>query len=502
MPHRTHSAMTSAAALSTTANHERPRPHQGAGVVSRAGPTCRWGARSASRVWARGGWTYRVAAPRHLGIFTVEVKGAPRPYARVVARYPQGEVLWPSGRALRSHGRPAAAIARLAPTTAPRAARWLALGGAASLVGGAIAGNLGTYADDVRERHEVVTAVVTGTTGETGGRVNVSVAYSWGGSRYSGTVTEISAPGEGSSLRVRVDPQSPSRVWSTSQDQPPGTHEGEVSGLLMLVALGLLVAAAIVRRQAGAHPFGSHAEQAWRGLELIDGRLWYGRPARLLRRSRARFDPAALVLVDPDGTEAAFMWDDHANAAAPHPAATWHLQGIAPSRYNTGAVWLHVGRETSGYTTSRRLAGAGSGDILWDELPALAAYLAATPAAGGGLADAALAAALIGELATRRWRRPRPPGEPLLGDRLDLHLAVNAVLERHVRRFGGRQVRGEPTPPMEQLVAEVAAGLPDWVRPRVTGEMVADRVRRHLSTGRWPFDVLLPGDVVGEQQAG
>lgn len=443
-----------------------------------------------------------IAEPSQLGSFTVEVKGAPRPYARAVARYPEGEVLWPSGRALRSHGRPAAAIARLAPTTAPKAARWLAVAGVALFVAGVVGMSVGTYADDVRERQEVVTAVVTGTSSRADGRTAVSVSYSWAGMRYSGTVTDPSPPGEGSSLSVRVDPQSPRRVWSTAQEQPPGTHEGEIGGSIILVALGLLVAAAIVRLQPGRRPSGWRAEQAWRGLELIDGRLWYGRQARVLRRSRARFDADGFVLVDPDGNEAAFSWDDHANAAAPRAASTWRLLGIPPSRYNAAAVWLHVGRGTGGYTTSRRLAGRGWGDILWDELPALAAYLAATPVARAGLADPGRTAILIGELATRGWRRPRPPREPLLGDRLDLHLAVNAVLERHVRRFGGRPVRGEPTPPIEQLVVEVSARLPDWVRPRVTSDMVAERVRRHLSTGRWPFDVLLPDDVADREEAG
>lgn len=443
-----------------------------------------------------------VAAPSQVATFPVEVKGAPRPYARVVARCPEGEVLWPSGRALRSHGRPAAAIARLVPTAASTAASRLALGGVALLVGGVIAVDLGTYADDVRERQEVVTAVVTGIGGKTEGRVKVSVAYGWAGSRYSGTVTEASAPGEGSSLRVRVDPRSPRRVWSTSQDHPPGTNEGEVGGLLILLALGLLAAAAIAWLQAGRQPSGSHAEQAWRGLELIDRRLWYDRQPRLLRRPSARFDPDALVLVDPDGSEAAFTWDDHANAAAPRTASTWHLEGVRPSRYNTAVVWLHVGREATGDRTSRRLAGWGWSDTLWEELPALAAYVAATPAARAGLADPDRTSALISALATRGWRRPRPPGEPMLGDRLDLHRAVDAVLARRIRRFGGRPVRGEALPPIEQLVAEVTARLPEWVRPRVTPDMVAERVRRHLSTGRWPFDVLLLDNLADQEQAG
>lgn len=42
----------------------------------------------------------------------------------------------------------------------------------------------------------------------------------------------------------------------------------------------------------------------------------------------------------------------------------------------------------------------------------------------------------------------------------------------------------------------------DEVLTRVTSDMVAERVRRHLATGRWPFDVLLPNHIANEEQAG
>lgn len=43
---------------------------------------------------------------------------------------------------------------------------------------------------------------------------------------------------------------------------------------------------------------------------------------------------------------------------------------------------------------------------------------------------------LLGRLAPGAWRWPRPPRRPLLGDPLDVHLAVVRVLGRHLRRFG------------------------------------------------------------------
>lgn len=68
-------------------------------------------------------------------------------------------------------------------------------------------------------------------------------------------------------------------------------------------------------------------------------------------------------------------------------------------------------------------------------------------------------------------------------------------------------IRWTPSPrrslaAIEQLIAEVSVRLPDRLRPRVTSDVVAERVRRHLSTGRWPFDALLPDDVVDEDKAG
>jgi hypothetical protein len=74
---------------------------------------------------------------------------------------------------------------------------------------------------------------------------------------------------------------------------------------------------------------------------------------------------------------------------------------------------------------------------------------------------------------------------------LDLYLAIDRVLRRHTRLFGGRAVRGESMPQFDELVGEVARALPTWVQPRVKREQIAQRLQRHLATGRWPFDVLV-----------
>jgi hypothetical protein len=296
--------------------------------------------------------------------FAVEVKGAPRPYGRVVARRADGEVLWPAGRALGRQG----AVAGL-------------VGPAQPVIG-------------------------------TGPR------------------------------------------WAL----PPGAGEGP-----------------------------------WRGLELVEDRLWYGRVGRLLRRPRLRLEPDALVLVEASGSGTRYRWDDHVGAPTPTQAGRWwRIEGMGRTRTSPASLWLEAAWEDSPYPVRRWLAGRGLADAPWEELPALCAFVAATPAARAGLADPHRVKVLIAELASRQWRDPRPPSQPVLGDRLDLHLTVEAVVGRHVPHFGRRAVRGVWVPPLDTLVAEVTDRLPDWVRPRVQPGQIAQEIARHLATGRWPFDVLLP----------
>lgn len=290
---------------------------------------------------------------------------------------------------------------------------------------------------------------------------------------------------------------------------------------------------------------------AWRGLGVVDDLLWYGQATPTPGRPPVCFDPDALVVVDEAGRETRLRWDDHVAADRSRPGAwQWLLHGLAPTRTDLAGVWLVAGR--FGWTGQTRrwarggpyhaavlhildacdgpapvwapahgngrgdghrdagdgngaghgdasevtvdlVAGRGRGQVLWEEIPALAAYLAATPAARAGLADPDRTGTLVSQLRARTWRRPRPPIEPLLGDRLDLHVAVRAVLQQRVpRRFGGRLVHGEPAPPAGELVAEVMDGLPPRVRPRISPERIARHVERHLAVGRWPFDLLLP----------
>lgn len=73
---------------------------------------------------------------------------------------------------------------------------------------------------------------------------------------------------------------------------------------------------------------------------------------------------------------------------------------------------------------------------------------------------------------------------------MDVQISVNAVMHQRLRRFGGRLVRGEPTPPVTELVDAATARLARLVIDRVDPANVEKEVRRYLDAGRRPFDVL------------
>ena len=130
-----------------------------------------------------------------------------------------------------------------------------------------------------------------------------------------------------------------------------------------------------------------------------------------------------------------------------------------------------------------------------EELPALVAFLVATPEARQGLANTTRTIGLLEQLATKSWIRPRPPSEPMLGDKLDLFVAVNHVLDAiGWRRFGGHPVRGEALPRLEDIAARARLHLINGVSARVDDEVLIQAVEAHLQVGAWPFDVLVDSD--------
>ena len=142
----------------------------------------------------------------------------------------------------------------------------------------------------------------------------------------------------------------------------------------------------------------------WRGLESVDGVLWYRRPIALERRPRLRFEPGGLVVVTFAG-ETTWPWSECGTRGE-----GWFVQTHGPSGYKGTAsgLVLHGGAEDT-------VLGLGTADALWDVVPALVQYLAETPDARAGLGDPGRIAALIDALRSRsRFRltlrsQPRAP---------------------------------------------------------------------------------------------
>jgi hypothetical protein len=126
------------------------------------------------------------------------------------------------------------------------------------------------------------------------------------------------------------------------------------------------------------------------------------------------------------------------------------------------------------------------------ELPALTEYLKATPEARPALAAPDRLEQLLAELGSKAWCKPRPPGEPLLGDPLDIFVATRRALDHaQWRRFLGRPVRDEAAPDPDSLVRSARALLAPGVSARVDDSTLRTTVDRHLETAAWPFDVLV-----------
>jgi hypothetical protein len=183
-----------------------------------------------------------IAGPGVVGRFRVEVKGLPRPFARVVPCLADtGEILWPSGRALRRQTRPV--DVRRSLHRRPDVDRWSTWLVRASLVlaaAGLVVLSIGDLADDVVARAVHVDATVAGTEAVDGrGNALLHVIYEWQGKGYSALVK--APPPAGDRVRVSVDPRLPSRVWSVGQRTPPNTNDGNIGAALLIGGLVLFV---------------------------------------------------------------------------------------------------------------------------------------------------------------------------------------------------------------------------------------------------------------------
>jgi len=178
--------------------------------------------------------------------------------------------------------------------------------------------------------------------------------------------------------------------------------------------------------------------------------------------------------------------------------STWQLGPVFASRVNRAAILLalpplDVAPAPGARRTQFLMPSTWSTPPLW-ELPALAEYLSAMPAARPGLADPVRASALLAALASKEWKRPAPVGRPLLGDKLDMFVAVERSLNDFGwHRIGGRPVRGEPRPAVADVVERARLLMLPGVAARVTDAQLVAMVEHHYTTATWPFDTLLDG---------
>jgi hypothetical protein len=232
----------------------------------------------------------------------------------------------------------------------------------------------------------------------------------------------------------------------------------------------------------------------WRGFAVLDGRLWYRPPSGRSQRPGLRFEPEVLLLVgsgDPP-IELPLPWDDGEKPGEGLVRPAWSLHALPRGRGSRVAFRLTIARPGGGRSAPRHVKLKAGALPPSDELPALCRYLSANPGARPGLADADRARTLLARLAANDWRRPGPPHEPLAGERLDLHVLVEATLdELGWRRIDGRPVAGEPRPATDDVVDAVRRALPDEQAARMPDERIRDEVDRHRVVGAWPFDALL-----------
>lgn len=193
-----------------------------------------------------------IAEPSTLGDRTVEVKGTPRPWGRVVPYDAEsGEVLWPSGRCLRTHGWGRRSVEPGRSIHRSTAATWSIGLGVAVCIGGAITD---VFVDDSIDSdgrgYRTEAQVVGPAPGRPGATV---VAVPWLGDTIRASVDLDDRPRPGSAVEVLLDPVHPDRVWAPGDDAPGGDLIGTIY-LVGLVAVLTGAIARVVARRNGRQP--------------------------------------------------------------------------------------------------------------------------------------------------------------------------------------------------------------------------------------------------------
>jgi hypothetical protein len=458
-----------------------------------------------------------IAPPADRGPRTVEVKGQPRPWGRVMMRDQESdELLWPSARCLRSHGWGKHALESGQRVLRHDRARWVGLAALALTAGGMALDIVTEDYDDVSQRdYRVWASVVDVAASSRDGFTDVQVALEWLGEPIEATVGMRARPSVGARAQVVIDPRHPDRVWGVDEEVPGGNLLGAVYSVAVLLGIAAVILRVTDRRRARGRSPGlppSHitppprhgqgnpsASGQWRGLSISGGHLRVGPERRLTKRWRAVLEVEGPVLVSSRG-EVRLRWDDGFKTGRTSPGG-WRAWGVPGSRASAPSVTFETGAGDLWGSGSRfEITGgwsAGIAGIAYGPVSALLRYLVETPEAREGLADEARLAALLRDLAGEfSWHvgGNHLVGEPFAGDRLDVHLAAERVLRTTwSRRFDGRPVRGERIPTVQELIEPVRREIPTRIRDHITDDQIRDRLARLLRVDPWPFNALVDG---------
>jgi hypothetical protein len=262
---------------------------------------------------------------------------------------------------------------------------------------------------------------------------------------------------------------------------------------VVLALVAMLPAALALVGVGGATRHGpAKSRHHWRGLVLEQDRLRYQPRSLWWRRPTLRFEPHGLIVQPRSGEPEVFPWDGESKQ--------WTLTGRPGSRLERSSIVVSgTTRATPGSSEVRLPGSLWSGGTPLLELPALTEYLRSTPEARSALALPERIERLLGELATNVWVVPRPPHEPLLGDPLDIHVAVSRAIDSaQWRRLGGRPVRNEPAPRPDDITRRARSLLSPGASARIDDEELTAAVERHLGVAAWPFDVLVRDEEASE----
>jgi hypothetical protein len=226
--------------------------------------------------------------------------------------------------------------------------------------------------------------------------------------------------------------------------------------------------------------------------------LWIGPGPGLFKRQRAVVTPAEVRLIGRSD-ERVLAWADGSVEGA-SGNGRWGVTGDMGSRASVPSVSFVWDVDKWGVRQQCRITSGGLVGIAFNEIAAFVDYLILTPEARRGLGVPGQVRLVIEELrsqvrsqiGTLVWKQHGVVEEPIMGDRLDLHLAIERVLAvAWTRRIGHRPVRGEPVPEPEPLVDRVRLELPRRLRAHITDQQILDRLRAMTAADPWPFDLLL-----------